>query len=57
MFEYESSIFALQCPYLRPSDSRNGCGIARSIGYTPGFKPKISSKASYEGKTKNLNDY
>ena len=32
-----------------PSDSRNGCGIARSIGYNPGSMEKTRAKASYEG--------
>ena len=42
-------LFGLQCLLFCSSDSRNGCGIARSIGYTPGFVAKTRAKASYEG--------
>ena len=41
--------FAMQCPLFWPSHSGNGCRIARSIGYTPGFGVKVGPNASYEG--------
>ena len=49
--------FDIQCPLFWPSDTGNGCGIARSIGYNPGFMEKTRAKASYEGKNKVVNEY